>query len=63
MSNTLDGFSFLFGMIVCFLSIYGIVWAILYGYDFFNYYREFIGGFIIGFVLMYAFHKIDWESF
>ena len=33
----------------------------MYGYDFWNQYKELIGGFLIGFALMYAIHKIDWE--
>ena len=32
-----------------------------YGYDFWNQYKELICGFIAGFAIMYAIHKIDWE--
>ena len=53
--------SFLLGIIICFLSICFIVWAYEYGYGFFNYYKEFIGGFVIGFAIMWAIHTIDWE--
>ena len=53
--------SFLFGMFCCFICLYIIVWASIYGYDFFNQYKQLIGGFIMGFVIMYCIHKIDWS--
>lgn len=52
--------SFLFGILIGITIIFVIAWFSVYGYDFWNQYKELIGGFLIGFALMYAIHKIDW---
>ena len=53
--------SFLLGILAGITIILVIAWFSVYGYDFWNQYKELIGGFLIGFTLMYAIHKIDWE--
>lgn len=53
--------SFLFGIFAGITILFLIAWIYEYGYDFWNQYKELIGGFLIGFALMYAIHKIDWE--
>ena len=54
--------SFLLGMLAGILILFVIAWFAEYGYDFWNQYKELIGGFLIGFTLMYTIHKIDWEA-
>ena len=53
--------SFLLGILAGMTILLLIAWIYEYGYDFWNQYKELIGGFLIGFTLMYAIHKIDWE--
>lgn len=53
--------SFIVGIFTGITIIFLIAWFSVYGYDFWNQYKELIGGFLIGFALMYAIHKIDWE--
>lgn len=52
--------SFLLGMLTGILILFVIAWVYEYGYDFWNQYKELIGGFIMGFGIMYCIHKIDW---
>lgn len=53
--------SFLLGILTGITIIFLIAWFAEYGYDFWNQNKDLIGGFIMGFGIMYCIHKIDWE--
>lgn len=53
--------SFFFGIWVGVLIIFLVVLSYAYGESFINQYKDLICGFILGFVLMFAIHKIDWS--
>lgn len=54
--------SFFLGVYTGTLILFIIAWVSVHGYDLWNQYRELIGGFVMGFGIMYCIHKIDWEA-